>query len=88
MFTPEFSPEFLKSLKKLSKKDKQLSTEVIKKISQILSNDKITINHYKNLRGPLKEFKRVHIGSHVILFRVKDDTIYVEDFQHHDQAYD
>jgi YafQ family addiction module toxin component len=88
MFDSQFNNEFLKSIAKLSRKDKQLSIELKKKISQIISCDEISIEHYKNLRNPLQEYKRVHVRNYVILFRVKDKTVYFERFEHHDDAYE
>jgi len=88
MFERIFEEEFLKDAGKASKKDKILALEIRKKISQIVSCDELSIEHYKNLRGQLKEYKRVHVGSFVILFRVRGSTIYFERFKHHDEAYE
>ena len=61
-----------------------------KKIKQIVNSDHDTINHYKNLKYDLKEFKRVHIDRHFVLtFKVsiKDNFILFADFDHHDNVY-
>ncbi len=61
------SKNFDRILQKLEKKDKQLCENLINKMDEILS---ITdIEHYKNLRGNLKEYKRIHVGSFVLLFK-------------------
>jgi mRNA-degrading endonuclease RelE of RelBE toxin-antitoxin system len=58
-----------------------------KKIVHIAALDVLSIQHFKNLRSPLNEYKRVHLGSHVLLFRVQGDKIVFEAFEHHDQIY-
>jgi len=82
-----FSDELKKSLSLLKRKDKALYHAVEKKILQIASSDNTAIYHFKNLRGNLRDFKRVHIGSFVLLFRVEDNMIIFEYFDHHDRIY-
>ncbi len=76
-----------KLLRKLSKKDKETYNSIIKKINEILTID--NINHYKNLKKPMQEFKRVQIGSFVLIFKhiEKEDKIVFYDFDHHDNIY-
>ncbi len=86
----EFSIEegLRKQLDKLVKKDKAMYEAVMNKIEEILNIS--NINHYKNLRAPLQEFKRVHIkGSFVLLFKydAASDKITFYDLDHHDNAY-
>jgi len=47
------------------------------------------VKHYKNLQYNMKDLKRVHIGSFVLVFRydVTNDFIYFEDFDHHDNIF-
>ncbi len=47
------------------------------------------IRNYKNLKHSLKEFKRIHIGHFVLVFRLnkKENLIYFEDFDHHNNIY-
>lgn len=52
-----------KVMRKLSKKDTVIYNELIKKIDEIVNCD--DINHYKNLKWPLQNFKRVHIKNHL-----------------------
>ena len=87
-YTIVLSDELEKTLIQLKRKDKTLFSAVEKKILQIASSDATSIQHFKNLRGTLSDFKRVHIGSFVLLFRVKDDCIIFEYFQHHDTIYE
>jgi YafQ family addiction module toxin component len=76
-----------KKLMMLKRKDKTTYSSVEKKIYQIASCDNTTIERFKNLRGNLSNFKRVHIGSFVLIFRIEDDTIIFEEFDHHDSIY-
>ena len=59
-------------------------------MNQIIDCDKETINHYKNLRYGLSDYKRVHIGkSFVLLFFVnfENNIINFIKFDHHDKIY-
>lgn len=76
-----------KTLKKLKRKDIQLFKAVQKKINQIANLDIISINHFKNLRGNLKDYKRVHIGSFVLIFKVEKNILIFNRFKHHDKIY-
>lgn len=75
------------TLKKLKRKDPALFRAVQKKINQIAELDKSAIQHFKNLRGNLKEYKRVHVGSFILMFKLEGDTIIFDRFGHHDGAY-
>jgi len=62
----EFSIEedLKKNLSKISKKDKILYNAIMKKIEEILTCE--DVNHYKNLKKPLQDFKRYMLR--VLLF--------------------
>ncbi len=83
----EISPKLKPVLDKLYKKDKNLAISLNKKIKQIINSDLESINHFKNLKKPLNHLKRVHVGSFVLTFQVKDNSVIFEDFVHHDKAY-
>jgi mRNA interferase RelE/StbE len=87
MYSYEIKPFLQKILNKLSKKDKNLYEQVLKKIEEIINS--YDVGHYKNLRYNLKEFKRVHIGSFVLVFEFikSENKISFEDFDHHDKIY-
>ena len=90
MFDFNLTDELKFKIKKLVKKDKKRIEILHKKIKQIINCDSETINHYKNLRKPLNEFKRVHIdNSFVLTFKVdiKNNFILFVDFDHHDRVY-
>ncbi|MEK6886994.1 MAG: addiction module toxin RelE [Nanoarchaeota archaeon] len=84
----EFEEKLKKTLSKLEKKDKVKYSIVINKIDEILSC--IDVEHYKNLRAPKQEFKRVHIGSNfVLLFKYDKQKDFILFFclNHHDEVY-
>ena len=76
-----------KILRKLKRKDHSLFTAVNNKIAQIAEMDITAIMHLKNLRHDLSHLKRVQIGSFVLTFSVKENTIIFDDLDHHDRIY-
>lgn len=90
MFTFDLSDNLRETIKKLSKKDKIRMIILNKKIKEIVSCDENAIDHYKNLRYGLSEYKRVHIDkSFVLIFKVfkKERHILFERLEHHDKVY-
>ena len=86
MYHYEFRESVEKILKKLAKKNPKQLIIIEKKIEEIIENP----HHYKNLRSPLHDWKRVHIdGSFVLVFSVNEatKTIIFEDYDHHDYVY-
>ncbi len=81
------SPELERKLDKLAHKDKPLALAVRKKIQQIINCDETAIHHFKNLRGDMSDYKRVQLGSFVLLFKVERDIIIFDRLIHHDNAY-
>lgn len=71
----------------LSRKDKSLYEQLIKKIDEIINSQ--DVEHYKNLRNDLKEFKRVQVGHFVLVFRFikNENKILFVDFDNHDKIY-
>lgn len=57
----------------------------MKKIDEVVSS--ADAEHYKNLRYNMKDSKRVHIGSFVLIFSYdkSKDCISFEDYDHHDK---
>lgn len=90
-FKFSLSDELRAVLEKCSKRSPELSRAVFKKIEQIVTqNDSETIGHFKNLRNDLSDFKRVHVGSFVLFFKVyrKENFILFDRLEHHDDAYE
>lgn len=82
------SGEMESVLKTLKKKDRAMFNAVEKKMVQIIEGDMEGISHYKNLKGSLSAFKRVHIGHFVLKFRIEQENVIFESFEHHDEAYE
>ena len=77
-----------KILDKLFKRDHVTYETIMSKIREIVNCE--NADHYKNLRSPLQEFKRVHInGPFVLVFRYlpSEDKVEFFDFDHHDDIY-
>lgn len=90
MFDFDLSDELKLKIRKLLKKDRKKAEIINKKIKEIISCNSSTIEHYKNLRHDLKEYKRVHIDTHFVLtFHVdkQKNFILFVDFAHHDDVY-
>jgi len=81
------SKGFDRILAKLEKKDKQLYENLFNKMNEVL--DSPDIEHYKNLRYDMKEFKRAHVGHFVLVFKFDkmNNLILFSDFDHHDKIY-
>jgi YafQ family addiction module toxin component len=87
MHNSEISENLQNIMRKLSKKDKSLYEQLLKKIDEIKKC--YDVEHYKNLRYNMKESKRAHIGHFVLVFQYNKtiDTIKFDDFDHHDNIY-
>jgi len=85
MHSFERSDKLIRILKKLYKKDKNMYQAVMKKIEDIVKNYKP--EHYKNLAYDMKDYKRVQIGSFVLIFKEEKSKIRFETFKHHDDVY-
>ena len=85
MYIFEIKEGLEKSLRKLTKKDRQLYEAVTKKILQIAENPTVG----KSLRNVLKGKRRVHIGHFVLIYEVddKEEKVTFIEFEHHDKAY-
>jgi len=87
MYSYEITPYLQKILNKLSKKDKNLYEQVLKKIEEITKC--YDVEHYKNLRYDMKDKKRVQLGHFVLVFQFikSENNIKFLDFDHHDEVY-
>ena len=77
-----------KTLQKIARKDKVMYEAVMRKFEEIVSC--ADVDHYKNLRAPLQQFKRVHIkGSFVLIFKFlsSGDKVIFFELGHHDNIY-
>jgi len=87
MYDYEIIPDLKRIINKLSKKDKQLYEQVLKKVNEVISSS--DVEHYKNLKYDMKDKKRVHIGNFVLVFKFikEENKIIFLDFDHHDNIY-
>ena len=87
MYNFDVSENLEKMPNKLSKKDKDLYNQILKKIDEVINSK--NIDHYKNLRHNIKNSKRAHIGHFVLIFQYKkeENLILFDDFDHHDNIY-
>jgi YafQ family addiction module toxin component len=71
--------------RKLSKKDKVSFEYISKKIQEIRENP----YHFKPLRNPMQNYRRVHIGNYVLVFSINENskTVIIERYKHHDEIY-
>ena len=78
-----YSNDFIKSIKKLKKKDPQIAERIIKKLDEIIDRPK----QFKPLKNVLAGYKRIHFGSFVLIFTIKENTVILVSLDHHDKAY-
>jgi YafQ family addiction module toxin component len=83
----DVSENLEKILNKLFKKDKDLYSQILKKIDEVIHSE--DVKHYKNLRYNMKDSKRAHIGHFVLIFQYikEENLILFDDFDHHDAIY-
>ena len=81
------SREFDRILDKLQKKDEQLYENLLNKMEEVFNS--INIEHYKNLRYDMKDYKRIHVGHFVLVFKFDkmNNLVFFSDFDHHDKIY-
>ncbi len=87
MYRYKIKPRLKRILKKLFKKDREAYERVMDKIEEVITSS--DVEHYKNLRYNLKEFKRVQIWSFVLIFRFdkSNKIIDFENYDHYDKIY-
>ena len=76
-----------KIMTKLERKNSILYNQLKKKMNEVINAP--DVEHYKNLMYDLKELKRTHVGSFVLVFKYdkQKDFIYFIDFDYHDKIY-
>jgi YafQ family addiction module toxin component len=85
LYSLEIEEQVSKTFHKLLKKDRSQLEAINKKIQQILSDP----YQFKPLKHPLDGFRRTHIGSFVLIYRVTENppTVQIVQYTHHDKAY-
>lgn len=90
MYHIAFMPSFQATLDKLKIKNPKSYNNVISKIKETAITLEVAPNHFKNLRKPLQQYKRVHVNkSFVLVFKVdkKNKLMTVYDYDHHKKIY-
>lgn len=75
--------ELERILKSLKKRKPDLLRELDGQIMKILREPKLG----KPLRNVLRNYRRVHIGSYVLLYEIHQQEVRLLDFDHHDNIY-
>lgn len=78
-----FSKEVKYTLRKLKKKDQATFRRVERAIEKILEHPELG----KPLRYDLKHYRREPVGSFVLIYEVRGDTVYFTDYRHHNVVY-
>lgn len=82
------SEELKAKLKKLLAKDPESYSAVSAKMREIIAFS--NVEHYKNLRAPYNQFKRVHVMKSFVLIFSYDkarDAVLFHRLDHHDDVY-
>ena len=74
--------EFERVLKSLKKKT-TLLRQLHNKIAKILREPKLG----KPLRNVLRNYRRIHIDSYVLIYEIYQNEVRLLDFDHHDNIY-
>ena len=80
---PFFSKKFLKILEKNSRKNKDLIKKIWDQVNKLLRSPELG----KPLRHDMKNERRVHIGSFVLVYKISGNKIHFLDFDDHDKVY-
>lgn len=85
MYNLEVRESVDKIFRKLFKKDRVSFEYINKKIAEIRENP----YHFKPLRAPMQNYRRVHIGNFVLVFSINEaaKTVIIERYKHHDEIY-
>lgn len=80
----EIEEQCQKDIKSLTKNNNSLRIALEKAINRVL----LTPEHFKPMRFPLQNTRRVHVlGSFVLVYEVKWNIVRLLRFSHHDEAY-
>ena len=82
----KYSEKVVKQLKKIRKGDKKSVKIIIDEIERF-SNQIDKNFDIKMLKGKYGEFKRLRIGKYRIIFEEINDTIYIYEIKHRQEAY-
>lgn len=78
-----YSDEFERALRKWKKRDHYLFEQLVNKMERIINDPTVG----KPLRYTLKNRRRIHINSFVLVYEFHNDEVRFIDFDHHDRVY-
>jgi mRNA interferase RelE/StbE len=78
-----YSGEFERALRKWKKKDNHLFEQLVNKMERIVNDPTVG----KPLRYTLKNRRRIHVNSFVIVYEFHNNELRFIDFDHHDKVY-
>ncbi len=78
-----YSERFGRILGRYKQKDRSLFQEIEKRIEKIINDPTVG----KPLRYTLKNRRRVHVGSFVLVYEFHNGELRFIDFDHHDKIY-
>lgn len=78
-----YSDEFERALRKWKKKNRYLFEQIVNKMERIIGEPTIG----KPLRYTLRNRRRVHIDSFVLVYEFHNNELRFIDFEHHDKVY-
>jgi len=84
LYSLKIGEQCLKDIQKLTKNNASLETALGKAINRILAYPE----HFKPLKWPLNNTRRVHVyGSFVLVYEIRENTVRLLRFAHHDEVY-
>ena len=85
MHTVVSNPDVEATFRKMGKKDITRFEQLVKKLQEPAENPEMG----KPLKCPLLGFRRLHIGHHVLLYKIgkKINQITLVNYAHHDDVY-
>mgnify|MGYP001580368353 CR=1 FL=1 len=82
-YTLVIPAEFERILKSIRKRKPELYNRLYERIPVLLREPQLG----KPLRNVLRNYRRIHIGSFVLLYEIKGSEVRLLDFDHHDRIY-
>ncbi len=67
----------------MAKKDRSGLKKIEDQVYKIISNPLVG----KPLRNVMKNYRRVHIGSFVLVYKIENNEVTFVDYDHHDRVY-
>ena len=78
-----FTDKFDSSARQIKRKKSVLFGKLSKQIGKIIKNPEVG----KPLRNVMRNYRRIHVGSFVLIYEIRDEQIRFIDFDHHDKIY-